>query len=343
MHRTHRPALTAVATFLLGAVFVEPASAALTFSTFVSQSGITGTGLSSATIGFAYAGNKFVGSIQGDGAGYLYQTDLSGGSVSLFAPTVSLAGTAASEHYVSSSLGLGGFPSRDIYVASGNGVMHISNDGTSSNTFVTGLNGTVRGILFDPVGTFGNDMLITTTSGDIYRVNSAGTATLLASTGEDTEGLDIAQTGPDAGKLIVASEGSGSIRSITPGGAMTVIATVSSAEELSVVPLGINVASPIEGFYAANYAVDVQKVDASQCVGMAGDIVITGETSHNITVLHWNGASYDTSTIGTFPNQPEDGIFVSTAIVDAPEPASLGLFALGLGAAGLIRRRKSGR
>ena len=31
----------------------------------------------------------------------------------------------------------------------------------------TALVGTVRGILFDPVGTFGNDILITTTAGNI--------------------------------------------------------------------------------------------------------------------------------------------------------------------------------
>src|SRR6266404_4180973 len=141
------------------------------------------------TIGFAYAGNKFVGSVQRDGTGALYSTDLNGGNVQVFAPTVSLAPNLASEHYVSSSLGLGGFPSRDIYVANANGVMHITNNGASSNVFVSGLNGLVRGITFDSVGTFANNMLITTDSGNVYRVNSAGSTSLLASVGEDTEGL----------------------------------------------------------------------------------------------------------------------------------------------------------
>jgi len=306
------------------------------------------------TIGFAYAGDKFVGSIQRDGTNVLFQTDLSGGSVTTFASTVSLAGTASSEHYVASSLGLGGFPSRDIYVASGGGVMHISNDGTSSNLFVTGLSGTVRGILFDPVGTFGNNMIVTTTSGNIYIVNSAGllvdgagtvTGAAFFSTGEDTEGLDVAQTGPNAGQLIVASEGSGKIRAITTAGISAVIATVASAEELSVVPLGINTLSPVEGFYGANYAVDIQKAPASDFVGLAGDIIITGEGTGVITDLHWNGSTYVASTLGNFPNQPEDGIFVSTAIVNpgptpAPEPATISLLGLGLAALAARRRRK---
>ena len=134
----------------------------------------------------------------------------------LFAPTVVLAPNPSSEHFVSSSLGLGGFPSRDVYVANANGVMHITNDGTSSNLFVTGLVGDVRGITFDSIGTFGHDMLVTTTAGSVYRVDNAGTPALLASVGEDTEGLDVAPLGNNFsvfdGQLIVASEGSGTLR-----------------------------------------------------------------------------------------------------------------------------------
>ena len=199
--------------------------------------------LSEGTIGFAYAGNKFVGSVQRDGTGALYSTDLVGGNVQLFAPTVILAPNPSSEHFVSSSLGLGGFPSRDVYVANSNGVMHITNDGTSSNLFVTGLIGDVRGITFDGVGTFGNDMLITTNVGSVYRVNSAGTPTLLASVGEDTEGLDVAPLGNNFsvfdGQLIVASEGSGTLRAISSAGVVTPFASVASAEELSFVPLNL--------------------------------------------------------------------------------------------------------
>lgn len=288
------------------------------------------------TIGFAFAGNKFVGSVQRDGTGALYSTDLNGGNVQVFAPTVSLAPTSSAEHFVSSSLGLGGFPSRDVYVASGNGVMHITNDGTSSDLFVSGLNGSVRGITFDSIGTFANNMLITTTSGDVYRVNSAGGVSLLASVGEDTEGLDVAPLGNGFstfdGYLIVASEGSGTLRAISPAGVVTPFAFVASAEELSFVPLNLGASgSPVEGFYGANYTPNVIKADASEFNGMQGDIIVTGETTHLVNLVHWNSNTlqFETTTIGQFPNQPEDGLFVTTDIINGPEPSTLVLAALG--------------
>ncbi len=203
--------LTLILSALVGAV--SSSAGAANFSTVFTDPHPL---LSEGTIGFAYAGNKFVGSVQRDGTGALYSTDLVGGNVQLFAPTVVLAPNPSSEHFVSSSLGLGGFPNRDVYVASANGVMHITNNGTSSNQFVTGLIGDVRGITFDGIGTFGNDMLITTNVGSVYRVDSAGTPSLLASVGEDTEGLDVAPLGNNFsvfdGQLIVASEGSGTLR-----------------------------------------------------------------------------------------------------------------------------------
>jgi hypothetical protein len=302
------------------------------------------------TIGFAYAGNKFVGSVQRDGTGALYSTDLNGGSVQLFAPTVSLAANPSSEHFVSASLGLGGFPSRDIYVANANGVMHIANNGASSNVFVTGLIGNVRGITFDGVGTFGNDMLITTDTGNVYRVNSSGSPSLLASVGEDTEGLDVAPLGNGFstfdGRLIVASEGSGTLRAISNSGVVTPFATIGSAEELSFVPLNLGASgNPVEGFYGADYTPNVIKAGVSEFAGMQGDIVVTGETSHQVSRVHWNNVTnaFDITNIGAFPNQPEDGLFVTANIINAPEPSSIGLALIGLGAAGfgLMRRRHS--
>jgi hypothetical protein len=44
------------------------------------------------------------------------------------------------------------------------------------NLFATlpGTAGQVRQIFFDPGSSFGGDMLVTTTSGNVYRVNSSG-------------------------------------------------------------------------------------------------------------------------------------------------------------------------
>ena len=53
--------------------------------------------------------------------------------------------------------------------------------------------------------------------------------------------------------------------------------------------------------------------------------------------IHWNGSQFVTTQIGSFPNQPEDGIFVTPAMV--PEPSALGMLAL-IGVTVLRRKRR---
>lgn len=78
----------------------------------------------------------------------------------------------------------------------------------------------MRSIAFDPYGLYGSQMIVATNLGNVYTVSNGGVATLLANVGEDAEGLSFAPQsfgGYAAGTLFVASEGSGSLRAITPG------------------------------------------------------------------------------------------------------------------------------
>jgi hypothetical protein len=305
-------------------------------------------------VGWAYAGNKFVGTVldSGSGQNVLYSTDLTGNNVQPFGGAVTLAPTFGNEHYVSSSIGLGGFPIGDVYVASGNNIKHINNAGVADpGLFINtgssgGINGDIRGITFDAVGTFGNQMIITTHTGFVYTVDSAGNATQIGSTGEDTEGLDIAPLGGTWGGmngwLFIASEGSGLIRAIKPVSfAMQNVTTVSSAEELDFVPLNLGASgNPLEGLYSGNYNVNVLKAGANQFAGLQGDIIVTGELTKAINDVNFNGGSPIVTNVGSIPNQPEDGLFVTADLIahdNLPEPGSLAL--LGIGGLMMLRRR----
>lgn len=336
----------------IGLLWAGSALAQVAFTPFVGSTG-------GSPIGFSYAGNKFVGSNYFNNQ--LYQTDLNGGNLQAFgAPIPFYAGTG--EIYVSSSLGLGGFGSRDVFAGSqfeGN-VYRFSNDGSTQSLFASGLVGGVRGIAFDPFGNYGNNMLVTTSIGNVYSVNSTGTATLLANVGGDAEGLDFApqQFGNiSAGTLVVVSEGTGRLNAITSGGAMTDLGLqFSTPEMLSFVPTNLGISgNPLEGFYAANYAVNVIKAGASQFSSFLGDAVITEEGSHQMYRISWDSTAgaFNKSWIGTFPSQPEDGIFVTAAILNpgctatntcnqsaVPEPETYVMLLAGLGLLGFTARRR---
>jgi hypothetical protein len=198
-------------------------------------------------------------------------------------------------------------------------------------------------------------MIVTTTSGGVYEVGSAGQVSLLASTGAETEGIGFATQKFGtfaAGTLFTTSEGSGNVDAISPTGVVTQdVFSIPEAESISFVPANISSeTNPIEGFYGVNYPYNVLFAPASQFDPYAGDVIVTSEepgANPNIWAISLNSADVATITgIGSM-YQPEDSIFVTQATVQThggvPDVGSTAALLLGgiLSLGALALRRKS--
>ncbi len=354
-----RKIITSVAIAVACAAVIGSAHAApITFTTFVAGSNIAAAeGGNESTIAFNYTGSGFVGSVYfGPDNNELYSTNLTGGNVTQFGQSIP---GFSGEVVVGVGLGQAGFGKGAVYAGNGSGnqIFLVPSSGPPVLFGSTGNPENIRQIFFDPGTSFGGKMLVTTSSGRIYTFDSSGHPTLLASIGADTEGMDIASSayGKFAGQLLVASEGTTLINAVSPTGVVTTLQSSSGgpvsiplAETVSVVPTNLGSSgNPIEGFYVANYPVDIQKAAASEFASYLGDAIVTSEfgSSSPLWDLHYNGDTLGTFTvtqIGTLPDQSEDGIFVTAARIThlAPEPASLVLLGSGLGALGLLSRRR---
>lgn len=244
----------------------------------------------------------------------------------------------------------GGWTPDEAY--SGNGrpgqILKISADGlTVTPNWITlpGETGLFRGQLrFDRAGTFGNDLIATTTSGNVWRINSAGTPTLLANLGRggDFEGLvtipnDVSRYGPLAGKIVVGDEASTNLWTVDAAGTVSVLNNVAPPIE------GLHIVPANERFVGVDYADGrILYTEYGQFDPFVGDLLVVSETyatgSSGLTRLLWNGTSFDqapvTLTADSFiPHQWEGSTF---APISVPAPGVAAIAAV----AGLRRRRR---
>src|SRR6266516_4827318 len=148
------------------------------------------------------------------------------GAVSFFAAIPGYPVPTCLEMYLAISPGLGTWAPNDIYATQGNLVWKIAPSGSPVTLFATipsGCGSTHSGITFDHVGTFANDMIVTCNTGSVWRVNSAGVPTFVASTGTFLEGPAIPPLsfGPAGGQILAADENSGNVWAISNTGVVT--------------------------------------------------------------------------------------------------------------------------
>lgn len=217
----------------------------------------------------------------------------------------------------------------------GNGIsgqiMKISPDGlTVVNPWVNlGNVGLMRGSLHvdsTPTRVWGGDLIVVTTGGYVYRINSSGAATLVTDQfrGRHLEGLvavpDDPKYGPWAGKILVGAENEGWTIAIAPntiapnGSRVNGIADVRS---LGINPEDFDMIPSNQNFFAVNYANGkLIGAGASEFAGMEGDILVTQEFG-SLWRVRWNGTAFVNTELYRV-NQFEHVTFSTAGIAELP-------------------------
>jgi RHS repeat-associated protein len=201
-------------------------------------------------------------------------------------------------------MSLGGFQAGELFTGSGapGVVVRVSADGsTVQNPWVTlpGESGLMRGSLHvDRTGVFGGDLIVVTTAGGVWRVNSAGQATRLASIPTHLEGLstipDIPQKyGPWAGKILIGAEGQRRFYTVDARGNTAFF-------DLDIYPEDIDLIPENENFFGVDFGSNrLLGAPASAFRDMVGDLLVAQELPGTLYRVRWNGTEFEKTALAT--------------------------------------------
>jgi len=157
-------------------------------------------------------------------------------------------------------------------------------------------NGLMRGSLYvDRTGIFNGDLVVVTTTGEVWRVDKAGIPTPITTPkGVHLEGMIVVPNlpkryGPIAGKIIAGAEAEGLMWVISPNGDAITMNVGVAIEDIDVV-------MPGENFFGVNFGTSrLLGATAAECRPMIGDILLTTETvtagTSGLFRLQWNGTT----------------------------------------------------
>jgi hypothetical protein len=230
----------------------------------------------------------------------------------------------------------GGFVVGDLFV--GNGVdgqiARITDNGNDVvNPWVDlpgDNNGLMRGSLYvDMPGTFGGDLVVVTTTGEVWRITAAGAPTLVAAVGGvHLEGALIvpdkpARFGPLAGKLIAGAEEVGLLYVFSTDGTY-------ETHDIGVAIEDIDLVLPNENFFGVNFGTSrLLGAGPEQWEAMMGDVLLTQEAvtagTTGLFRLKWDGAAIIAQPIPLGAGSAEVGqwehvTFAAAGINEIPAP-----------------------
>jgi hypothetical protein len=153
--------------------------------------------------------------------------------------------------------------------------------------------GGVTGLWLDNTTVWGGDLIVCTQQGDVWRINSAGQATLIVAgipPQWEPEGLttipnDIQKYGPWAGRILVGGD-SRPISAIDTNGFVVNynLGPNCYPNNIRVIPANENLVT------CADYYQNIYGISASELQGLVGEVLIAGVAMFR---AHWNGTNFD--------------------------------------------------
>ncbi|GEM_PF-6183271 len=212
----------------------------------------------------------------------------------------------------------GGFTPGELFTGTGvaGHIARISADGsTIQNPWVVlpGETGLLRGSLhIDRTGVFGGDLIVVTTTGNVWRVTSAGVPTKLASLGTHLEGVTTAPNnpakyGPWAGKILAGAEQQGRIYTVDAQGNTAFFSLGIKAEDIDIIPAN-------ENFFGIDFSGrTLWTAPPSEFADKVGDVLIAQEDGGQLFHVRWNGTQFQVTQVAQV-TQWEHVTFSTSAI-----------------------------
>jgi RHS repeat-associated protein len=243
---------------------------------------------------------------------------------------------------------LGGFHIGGVFSANGapGEIMKISPAGTNvgtlgvySNAWIVLTNNSgvetdyIGGLYVDRTGLWGGDLIVTTISGNLYRIHANGNFSLITTLpsmllsdtykGILTVPTDPGKYGPWAGRLLVGHEETGAILAVDTNGLVARYDTgVVDLQDMRIIPANQNF------FGIDTLSGSLWGIDASYFETMVGDILFaTQGNDGGVFRIHWNGDKFERSEIGAasvidgeavFPASWEQMAFAPAGIANLP-------------------------